>query len=98
MTPLLSDIDVRLRRVREAYEAGVDTLKEYGEKKARLEAQRQAILTAPVPVAPSVSPDQARQAIREALGMELPAAAVRLGLRVQVREGGGLSVSLDPVI
>ncbi|EYB68899.1 hypothetical protein DEIPH_ctg013orf0001 [Deinococcus phoenicis] len=98
VTPLLSDIDVRLRRVKEAYEAGIDSLQEYGEKKARLEAQRQAILNAPAPAAPTVSPDAARQVLRDALGLEFRGAALKLGLRVQVRNGGGLSVSLDPVI
>lgn len=98
VTPLLSDLDVRLRRVKEAYEAGVDSLKEYGEKKARLEAQRQAILTAPVLMAPTLSVDAARRVIAAALGLEFRDAVLRLGLRVQVRAGGGLSVMLDPVI
>ena len=97
-TAALAEIDVRMRRVKVAYEEGVDTLAEYREKKQRLETSRQAILTAPLILAPRISPAQARAAISKALEAEdLHQVALLAGLAVQVAPDGTLSVSIDPV-
>jgi site-specific DNA recombinase len=98
VTPLLVDIDARLRRVKDAYEAGVDNLPEYKEKKAKLEAQRAAIVNAPIPLVPVIPEADARAVLSEALTGDLGQAAVRLGLRVKVGFSGALTVSLDPVL
>lgn len=96
--PHLADVDKRLKRVKDAYEAGVDTLQEYREKKERLEAERQSILSAPIPLIPKVDPEAARHLIRQLLTGDLHSTAVRLGLRVKIAPGGEISLTLDPVI
>lgn len=97
-TPHLAEVDKRLKRVKEAYEAGVDSLQEYKEKKQRLDAERQSILNAPIPLVPKIEHDVARTLIQQAAQMELRDAVVKLGIRVQVALGGNISLSLDPVI
>ena len=98
-TAALAEIDVRMRRVKIAYEEGVDTLAEYREKKERLEAARQSILNAPLLLAPRIDPEQARAALRAALELEdLHDVATQLGLSVKVSAGGTFTLSLDPVI
>ena len=98
-TQALADIDARLRRVKVAYEEGIDTLQEYRERRANLEAARNAVLTAPLVLAPRIDPQEARRALRHALTLEdLHEAAAGLGLSVQVGLDGALSVMLDPVI
>lgn len=98
VTPLLADIDARLRRVKDAYEAGVDGLGEYREKKAKLEAQRAAIVNAPIPLAPVIPEADARAVLTEVLTGDLAHVVARLGLRVKVGLGGALTVALDPVL
>ena len=98
-TQALADIDARLRRIKSAYEEGIDTLQEYRERRAGLEATRNAVLTAPLVLAPRIDPQEARRAIQHALTLDdLHAAAAGLGLSVQVGLDGALSVMLDPVI
>ena len=98
-TAALAELDTRLRRVKLAYEEGVDSSKEYREKKGAFEATRHGILTAPLALDPKIDPQHARRLLQEALTLSnLHDTAVRLGLRVQIRLDGGLSVRLDPVI
>ncbi len=98
-TQALADINARLRRVKVAYEEGIDTLQEYRERRAGLEAARTAVLTAPLVLAPRIDPQEARRALQHALTLEdLHEAAAGLGLSVQVGLDGALSVKLDPVI
>lgn len=97
LRPHLEAVDKRLARVKEAYEAGVDSLAEYREKKARLEGERQSILNAPIPLVPKITDAAARAAIEQAANLELRDAVVKLGLRVKVAPGGELGLVLDPV-
>lgn len=98
LSPHLADVDRRMKRVKDAYEAGVDTLAEYREKKERLEAERQSILNAPIPLIPKVDPEVARHLIQQTLSGDLRTTIVKLGLHATIAPGGEISLTLDPVI
>jgi len=98
-SPALAGIDRRLERAKEAYIGGIWTLAEYGEEKARLEAQR-AALEAQAQAPEATAPDLARLGLQvaEALKAEDLTETVRLlGVRAVMHADEQLVVTIDPL-
>ena len=98
-SPALSATERRLERAKEAYIGGVWTLAEYGEEKARIETQRDALL-AQAQAPPVTAPDLTGLAalVTEALEAEHLSETVRLlGVHAVMHADERLVLTLDPL-
>ncbi len=67
MQQAISRLQIQLQRVKEAYTAGIDTLEEYRENKARIQARINALEEQIRKETPECSPDDIQHAIRAAI-------------------------------